>query len=481
MRRRRICGSAIDQGRGLVTTLAFTLSALALMPGVAAAQGRSGAVFEQLIDVDGGGTGLAGCGSGDGNNLTAILGGGGSSEVLADRRDLYRVCDVTTAVQGNGWSGDQVLTNTQFSSQSVALAPEELFVGVDQSAAIFDLQTANLTRRIQTLRLAHLGRADAPQAVAAGRSGEPVGTGLASALNAVRQGLNAGDEQTGIRGLGAFVNGRVLLMNVDDNAAETGSDNFGGGVTAGVDYRLIENLYLGLSFGYTGVQTRYDGSGSKAHLDSYAFTLYGGWFPTEMFYLDGSFAGSILRFDNTNQLATFDGGPPLAPLKSDADGWTVAGDLGAGMEIPAGPLTVNPYARASVLYTRFDAFKQTGGDGTLDLRIQSQENTSLTTQVGLGLSWAISTSVAVVTPHVRADYVHEYESQADDIAGHLVAIPDARFRLRPTGNDRNYATAGGGLSATFAGGFSQFVDYEILAGFDNVTTHLITAGVRFEF
>jgi outer membrane autotransporter protein len=146
-----------------------------------------------------------------------------------------------------------------------------------------------------------------------------------------------------------------------------------------------------------------------------------------------------------------------------------------------GAVLLRPFLRGDYLRTQFDAFTLGGGDGSLDLRLGSQDTTSITSNLGLDVGYAISTGIAVVTPHVRATWVHEYDEQGDTLRGNLVALPDARFRLRPTSVDRDYATVGGGIAATFAGGFSQFVDYEAMVGFSNVVTHQVTLGLRWAF
>ncbi|MFN3920162.1 MAG: hypothetical protein ACK4JF_07765 [Methylohalobius sp.] len=55
------------------------------------------------------------------------------------------------------------------------------------------------------------------------------------------------------------------------------------------------------------------------------------------------------------------------------------------------------------------------------------------------------------------------------------------FALRVPPPDRDYATFGADLSATFAYGVSAFVGYEALVGFQHISSHRITGGFRIQF
>lgn len=376
------------KGSGLAVLLVLVAATLA--SSAARAQEGSGAVIQQLVDVDPmGNVGAAGCGGGGGAQLDITLGGDGDpgSRALADRFDLFRYCDAIAQGSANGWRGDANITETQQSSQALALAPEEIFAGVDQSAAVFDVQLANITQRLQVLRTARLHR---EEGVVVARSRRDPSWPVASAFGAgllesgldsltamaMAEGAHVQVSSEGEPGrLGFFVNGRIHLVDIDSNRAESGSDSFGGGITLGGDLRFADWGYAGLSFGYTRLDTRYSRSSSEADLDSYAFSAYGMVYPTDQIYIDAIVTGSILRFDTDNNLVIFDGGPDLDRLSGEADGWTIGGSVGAGGEIPLGPVIFGPFLRGDVLHTHFDAFTQSGGDGTLNLRIDCKRST----------------------------------------------------------------------------------------------------------
>lgn len=483
-----------------------TLAAAFLAPAEdASAQEASGRVFEALANVDetAGNTGSVGCGGSSGINLSTALntaldetGPNDEDRPIAQRRGLFRFCDVQTPNGANGWTFNDSLSSEKVSAQATAFSPEELFSSMDSANSAYALQTANVARRIGLLRLAGRGRAepgtvafarrDPPRSGGASLSGVGIAPFEASARDAVHalslaveDGIQSGDVEDGE--LGFFLNGRVIAIDGKQNAKERGSASVGGGFTLGLDRRVGESGYLGVAGGYTRVDTRYDHSGSQGNLDAATLSLYGALYPTERLYVAGTVAGTFLHYDSENEMIIYDAGPPVARLEGDTNGGSIGADASVGYDLPIESLTFSPYLRVSVLHTILDDFSQRGGDGSLDLKIDEQKTTSLTTDLGFRLGYTLSTKVAVLTPYVRAGYVHEFLDENDDIDGAFDALPGTGFRLQATSTDSDYANFGGGLAATFGQGFSQFVDYDVIALHRNVTIHQVTMGIRLEF
>lgn len=481
-------------------------------------QEGSGAVIQAITNVTAGGAASPGCGGGGGATLTGVLNAlTGQSVVnegsapLPNRRAAFRFCDTQTTATGMGWSNDSS-DAAGIASQSVAVAPDEVWAGMDNAQASFDIQTANLSRRLSLVRLSkridrnaeeQIARSRRPTALGVGSDDPLVDTGFNDrgfaaetqqdrgqrVMLALQEGINAGDGSMG-DGLGFFINGRVNLVKGEESDAEGGSEGFGGGLTLGVDTALSEELFAGVAMGYTRISTNFDGNGSESVLNALTFSGYGALYPADNVYVDGSISTSYLRFDQTNDVFIADGGPDAADLEGETDGANFGLDIGTGYTIEirdlvdseaVGGLTVEPYARLNFLYTFIDAYDQEGGDGTLDLSIGDQETTSLTGTFGFRTEYPISTKHGVLTPYFRAAYVREFLDENDDLEVGLAVLQGASIKLKPQATDSNYGNFGVGVAATLGQGLSQFLDYDVVAGHDNVTIHQITAGMRFEF
>ena len=509
-----------------LASIAMTLI-LGLTTHSAFAQSRTAAAVEAFQGVTAGGASNPGCGgAGGGDALIASLNialgqslneDNGSTPVES-RRTAYRLCDIQTSTTANGWTGDSSATARQETIQGVAFAPEEVFATMDNANASFEMQTANVARRLSLVRLARRIDRDAAEELA--KSAHPTigqdpdtATGFANRgpvsttkadrserlLLALQEGINAGDEIGG-DGLGFFLNGRIHIVTGEGNEAERASDGFGGGFTLGADKAIGDEFFAGVAMGYTHIDTNYNNSASDSSLDAVVFSLYGAHFPTDEIFIDGSISLAYLGLETSNEIIISDGGPSVPSLDGDADGVNFGFDVGVGYsqdgadlarlmgldqlaqmeELSA--LTFEPFVRLSLLHTYIEDFEQTGGDGSLKLEIDEQENTSVTAMLGFRTDYTVSTRVGVLTPYLRVAYVHEFVDQNDDLQITSVNAPGApSFKLKPEATDSHYANIGLGISATLGQGFSEFIDYDVVAGHDNVTIHQLTAGMRLEF
>lgn len=509
--------------RLLLVTILLLFGSSALFTSDAKAQRRQGQLFNaNLFNVGGVGVrddpdleatrGSVGCGGAWGDALTVILndalGGslaGEESLPLGQRRDLWRFCDGMTN-QGAGWDVTTVISPEEEFVQNEGYAPAEMFGQADIAQSIASGQVVAVANRVQQVRTAMRAREDDPSYALTRRLGRsrawqptldvfrgeleplnfkqkeaqrPAQSGAIIA-NALAQGINSGDQTFGIDGLGVFLTGRYIRVEADTTARELGSNTDGGGFTLGADYRIGSNFLVGAGFGYNHYATDFSNDAGESDIDDYAGLLFGSAFFGENFYIDGTVRGSHLKTDNKKRTPTFDGGPAFATQKSDPDGWTVSGDLGAGAEVSMGSLLLNPYLRVGVYHTKIDGFTETGGDGSMSLVVESQDVTSLPLTVGGSVVYYQSTPIGVIAPYLRVQYLHEFLDQADTVRGFLKVIPDAKFKLKPNSTDRDYGTVGVGSSISLARRWSGFVDYEALVGFSSLESHTVTAGFRRE-
>jgi outer membrane autotransporter protein len=507
--------------RTMWTVLFMATALLGAVVPTAQAQDAQGSYFNAaLFNVGGvgertdmslpGTQGSVGCGGAWGDALTTALNTALNESVvseetlpLAQRRDLWRFCDAMTAF-GAGWDNNTVITPEQEHLQNTGFAPAEMFGQVDIARSIASWQMGAVATRVQQVRTAARGHNAGYQYALARqldeRRDQPVQTSLRQALhspiglvesdseprelnsadiaNLLREGINAGDDAMGVEGLGLFMSGRYIHLDADTTSQELGSDTDGGGFTLGADYRIGTDYVIGAAFGYNHYDTDYSSNAGDSEIDDIAGMLFGSAFLGDTLYLDGIFRGSFLMTDSSKRTPTFDGGPAFADLDSDPDGFTLSVDVGLGAEIPMDAWLFNPYARLGVFYTEIEDFSETGGDGSMNLSFDDQDVTSLPLTIGGSVVYSISTSFGVIAPYARLEYLHEFLDQAADVKGFLQVIPTAQFSVDPNSTDRDYGSAGVGASLTLQGGWSGYVDYDALVGFDDLDSHTATIGFR---
>lgn len=131
-----------------------------------------------------------------------------------------------------------------------------------------------------------------------------------------------------------------------------------GGVVFGVDKRLTENLTAGAYAGWNTIDVSPDGQSDKSQIDTYFGGAYLGY-SQDKWHLSGQVAYGRQNFDVTRSI--FGVGDRLT---SDYRGNVFAGKVELGYDIAQlGAYTITPYVAGTYIYSRSDAFSETGVGG----------------------------------------------------------------------------------------------------------------------
>ncbi len=299
---------------------------------------------------------------------------------------------------------------------------------------------------------------------------------------------------------GFFVNGSLRRGSQDASIFENGFDFRNNGITAGVDYRLRDNIVLGLAYGHSSGKTRFtDGTG---RLDSRgnSVSLYGTYYADEL-YVDaiGTFghigydAARATSFSIDQNSTSIPSNCINGQCSVDMTGSTGARQLAFGTNVGYGfhyrGLTFGP--DAAIDYTRVDVNGFTEGDPSqsgMALAFANQTGESLLLKAGGHLSYALNTRFAVLLPEARAHYVHEFKDDQRAVTVHFVDDPSAGTSNQPISDfviftdrpARSYFDWAAGISAQFPYGISAFADYNSVAGESYIHTHELAFGIRLQ-
>jgi outer membrane autotransporter protein len=374
------------------------------------------------------------------------------------------------------------------------VAPEEVPAQGNTSVEFSRVQQANIAARLSALRGVASGRGI--RGVSLNGNGDTFAGALASLSPSGSSTAAAGAEASrSLPRLGVFLNGTLTLGDKDATSREAGFDLDAVGLTAGLDYRLMDSLILGAAFSYTSTEADLDSSGGNVDVDRYMGSIYGLYYIGERFYLDGiaSFGGNA--YDMRRNILYQIPGVGLATgtttsvnqtAESDTDGTEYSFGLGAGYDFHLRGFTFGPFGRLNYGKAELDGYQETiknTGDGSgLNLAFGDQDVDSLTTVLGAQVSYAISTGWGVVLPQFRLEWEHEFLNDSRTIQARFVNDPArTAFGLTTEDPDRDFFNLGAGLSAVFARGRSAFLYYETVLGLRDITAHNIVAGVRLTF
>jgi outer membrane lipase/esterase len=295
--------------------------------------------------------------------------------------------------------------------------------------------------------------------------------------------------------MGGFLNGSGGWGKVDARAEAEDYDVWGGGVQAGIDYRLSDALVAGFGFGWNRQNTEFDnqsavdGSGIKIgggeiESDAYTPSLYASFF-SGPFHADAIFSYTYLDYSFDRPVVLLDtGNDVFATAHGDTDAHQIGTSVNLGYQFQTGGLAAGPLVGLDYRQTWIDGYREHGVPG-FPLQYQDQEIVSVVTSLGGEAAYAISTGIGVISPHVRITWEHEFENDARNINARLFlnTNPNLQDTLvsRTDHPDRDYGRLGAGVSTQFARGISAFVDYDTLIDLRDVEQHRFTAGGRIEF
>lgn len=413
-----------------------------------------------------------------------------TQEAVADA--ITTACDAIIALPtAERTDGQADLLNTCGTVQSSStpgsllrgLAQDELFSQGRLAETTAQGQLSNVSQRVAKLRsgasgfdLSGLGITIDGEAL----SGRLLETAAFRAL-----GGGAGDEiGTDFSRWSTYINGSIKRGERDRTSRESGYDADSWNITAGTDYRITDEFFVGGSLGYSRSDTDLDADSGGVDSDGVTLSAYATLFDEQGYYVDAVVSYGFNSYDTSRELNA-GGGSFRAEGDPDGEQYTVS--LDGGYDISRGAWTIGLQGRFVYLETDIDAYQETpsspgiAGAGSL-LAIEDQSTDSLTSELAAQVSYAVSTSFGVLQPTARLGWEHEFANDSRGMAARFINDPsNTIFRIRSDRPDRNFFNAGTGFSAQFARGRSAFLFVDWIMGHERVTQYTVNAGLRLEF
>jgi outer membrane autotransporter protein len=405
------------------------------------------------------------------------------SRLTGEQNDLATVCTrmIQTKIGGPGSYG---LDDDELNNALQSLAGEELVTPQTQLSEVRDSQVGNLQARLAALRAGQVGQLRSANLFF------NTGREVLIASNDTDFTPQSVSEVSSDR-LGVFVTGSFGLGNRDQTSELDSFDFETAGLTAGADYRLTDQLILGTALGFGLFDVDFDSNansppGQRLNSDSYTFSLYGSYYPTEALFFDAVATAGVSKYDSKRRIVipseTLQP-PENRTARGDFDALIYGASITAGYDYPVWQgLTVTPSVGLDYQHADIEDFEETGAAG-LNLQFEDQDADSLTTSFGLQASYPISFSFGVVSPFLRGTWFYELAGNDDGTEFKYAADPTnlSAFELKAVDKDRSYGVVGGGVSAAMPRGFSLFAEYDTVVALEDFTLHRVVAGLRKTF
>ena len=247
------------------------------------------------------------------------------------------------------------------------------------------------------------------------------------------------------------------------------------GFTLGADYRLRNNLILGLASGYSNTASGFRGSGGSVAANTWPINFYGAYFPGSA-YAFGSL-GYALNLFNLERGLNFGGISRSARRSTTGHQFNAYGETGYDLKVTR--LVMTPTLTLAYSNLGIGAFSESGAN-SLNLQVEGQTAASLQTGLGGRLAAPFKVGGARVTPQVYASYQHEFSNSSRGLDARL-SQAGSTFNFQTDSPKRDFALVGANVTANLTKRLSAQVNYNAELGRGNYTAHFVNAGIRWEF
>ncbi len=302
-------------------------------------------------------------------------------------------------------------------------------------------------------------------------------------------GVPSAEMKTDLGALGVFASGTVNLGNKDGTGNQAGFDFKAFALAVGIDYRFTDQLVLGTAFSYVANDNQIDGNGGSLDTQGYSLTLYGTYYRSDNFYLDGIIDYGWNDYDQQRNVNySLPDTKVRQRFNSQYGGQQLFVDVGAGYNFTRGDWTFGPEVRLNYLDVRVDPFQERANDSgpgsAWAVAIDEQNLQSLVSRVGGRVNYLIEQPWGVLQPQAELSWLHEFKSNNRVVKGQFVEGgigSDNLFYLLTDPVDPNYFELSLGAVARFNKGPSALLQYRTLFGYDHLNQNAITAQLRWEF
>ena len=363
------------------------------------------------------------------------------------------------------------LTPAQIQDALQQMVPDQLAAQGTNAVQTAFTQMSNISQRLLALRSNSGNTMLALNGLMLAVNGQSIPLGmLADAAAATSSIANSGR-------LGGFIKGRIQLGNNGTTVNVAGYDFSTKGLTAGIDYRLSDQVVLGGALGYASTSNDYSSSRGDMNADGTTLSFYGSYYAPQNMYLDWIASYGSNSYDSTRHLV-YSG--QNAQAQGSTDGRQLGLSVSFGKDMSRGAWLFTPYVRAEYVEAKVNGYNESGGSG-LALAYDDQTVHSFISAAAARVSKTISAPSGVYTPSAHLEWEHQYRNDQRKITARFVEDPSAPFQISTDSPDRNYFNLGMSLAATWPGGRSGFISYETVLGQSHFRNNTFDLGVRQEF
>jgi outer membrane lipase/esterase len=274
---------------------------------------------------------------------------------------------------------------------------------------------------------------------------------------------------------GLYADGGMAFGNQGSSINQTGYNFTLGGCTLGADYRLRDNLLIGLATGYSNTGAAFFGSKGNVNANTLPVNAYAAYFGGAL-YAYGSLGYALNLYDLSRALS-FNGIGRRAASSTTGNQFNLYGETGYDLKLNRFILTPSATLSFSALWV--GGFTENGA-GSLNLKVGSQSAASAQTGLGARLTVPLKLGSMQVAPQAYAFYQHEFADGSRGINASLSQGGSA-LTYKTDAAKRNFALVGASVTARLKSNLYAQANFNAEIGRGNSQAQAFNAGLRYEF
>jgi len=274
---------------------------------------------------------------------------------------------------------------------------------------------------------------------------------------------------------GIYLDPSLILGSQESTVNRTGFNFNIAGFNAGADYRVHNDLLVGLATGYSHTGASFRGSGGGMQTNTWPLTAYAAYFP-QSFYAYGSLGYALNLFTLQRQIG-FGGLNRTATSSTTGNQLNAYGE--AGYDLKVKPFIVTPVVSLTYSGIWVDSFTESGA-GALSLKVFSQNAASVQTGVGAKVAAPLKRGPVTVVPQAYATYQHEFANGSRGLNASLSQV-GSTFNFQTEAANKNFAVVGANVTILTEKNFRVQINYNTEMGRGTSSAHSVNAGLRWEF
>ena len=275
--------------------------------------------------------------------------------------------------------------------------------------------------------------------------------------------------------IAAWVGGTMQFGSAANNGLTASNRFTTGGMTTGIDVRLIESLIVGAAVGFGTDRTTIGQGATRSDGRTFSGMLYASYRPFANWFVDAFFGYGALNFDNQRSV-TLDG----SLLSGNRTGSSWFGSLSVGPEMRFGAFKWSPYIRGDFLSAHLNDYSEQA-TSIQSLTFAAVDFTSTAAVLGLRGSYDFAMPWGVISPMARIEYKYALDRSFNQFMWYNDLGPGTTYALVQGAAARSLLNASIGLRAGIGSAASIDLEYGATTSGNTNPAQMFRGALRLAF